>query len=448
MTEPAAAGVAGSGAPRSGWRWAPYWILAFVALWPAPGIAEGVLVLGALAAIIKLLVTRFRGGTELLSGPAWALTSALFFAYWLPQLLSSFDAIDPREAFYKSATALRYLPFLWLAASAVADRRGRRITFGGLAIIAGAWTVDALLQALSGTSPLFWGLDALKQMIEDRPMCSAEEIAALDRLSGVLGPCNLKLGIVLASLSPFVLYAAGRRFGSAGWIVAAALAGIVILLGGARASWLTYALVLVFSGWRLLGWKKLLGVFAFGGLLLLVLAATVPQVHERIERTSQALAADETGLDDALSGRGRIWGAALCMAREHPVNGVGARNFRDAFPACDPEPEEIPAWGSGPAFHAHQIVLEILSETGVLGLLLWLAGAALAWRAWRYADEGARERARPAMLALAVTVFPFNTHLAFYSTFWGGLTLLLVALFAGSLLARRETPPGEAPAAG
>src|SRR3546814_12924766 len=79
------------------------------------------------------------------------------------------------------------------------------------------------------------------------------------------------------------------------------------------------------------------------------------------------------------------------MAREHPINGVGARNFRDAFPACDPEPEEVPAWGSGPAFHAHQIVLEILSETGVLGLLLWLAGAALAWRAWRYADDGARE---------------------------------------------------------
>jgi len=29
-----------------GWRWAPAWILAYVALWPAPGYAEGVLVLG------------------------------------------------------------------------------------------------------------------------------------------------------------------------------------------------------------------------------------------------------------------------------------------------------------------------------------------------------------------------------------------------------------------
>ena len=42
------------------------------------------------------------------------------------------------------------------------------------------------------------------------------------------------------------------------------------------------------------------------------------------------------------------------------------------------------------------------------------------------------------MLALAVTVFPFNTHLAFYGSFWGGATLLLAALYAGSLLARDE----------
>ena len=428
---------AGAALTADGWRWAPYWVLAFVALWPAPGIAEGVLVLGALAAIFKLLLSRFRGGTTLLSGPAWALTSVLFFAYWLPQLISAVDAIDARHAFYKAATGLRYLPFLWLVASAVADARGRRITFGGLAVIVGAWTLDALLQALTGTSPLFWGLDALKQLIEHKPMCSAAEVAAADRLSGVLGPCNLKLGIVLASLSPFVLYEAGRRFGSLGWIVAAALVGAVILLGGARAAWLTYTLVLLFSGWRLIGWKKLAGVFAFGGVLLVVLTLTVPQVRERIQRTTQALTADETGVDSALSGRGRIWGAALCMAREHPINGIGARGFREAFPACDPEPAQTPAWGAGPALHAHQIVLEILSETGLIGLLLWLAGAALAWRAWRYADEAARDRARPAMLALAVTVFPFNTHLAFYSTFWGGLTLLLAALYAGSLLARR-----------
>lgn len=437
-----------AGAAAAGWRWAPAWILAYVALWPAPGYAEGVLVLGALVAIFKLLSTRFRGGTQLLSSPAWALTSVLFFAYWLPELVSSFDAVDRGRALREAAADLRYLPFLWLAAIAVATEPGRRRTFGGLAVIVGIWTVDALLQALSGTSPLFFGIDSIKQAISGRGMCSAAEVAAVDRLSGVLGPCNLKLGQVVASLSPFVLHAARRRFHVAGWVVAASAVGLVILLAGSRASWITYALVLVWSGWRVLGLKRLAAVFAFGAAVLVALNFSVPQVRDRIDRTLHAMQASEDGVDTALSGRGRIWGAAACMARGHPVNGVGARGFREAFPACDPEPGERAAWGDGPALHAHQIVLEVASETGGFGLLLWLAGAALAWRAWRYAERSARDAARPAMLALAVTVFPFNTHLAFYSTFWGGLTLLLAALFAGSLLANDRATPSPEPARG
>jgi len=381
---------------------------------------------------------RFRGGTRLLSGAAWALTSVLFAAYWLPQLISSIDAVDQSRALRESLVDLRYLPFLWLAAAAVANEHGRRVTFSGLAIIMGVWALDALAQVVFGTSPLFWGIDQLKQLVSGRGMCSAEDTAAVDRLSGVLGPCNLKLGVVLASLSPFVLFAATRRFGVVGWVLAAAAVGVVVLLAGARAAWVTFGLVLLFSGWRLLGWKKLLGVFGFGALALVVLTVASPQFQERIERSSRLLTANENGVDVALSGRAQIWRAAICMVREHPVNGVGARNFRNAFPDCNPTPGATPAWGEGPALHAHQVVLEIASETGLIGLLLWIAGAAMAIRAWRYATPRARDQARPAMLALAVTVFPLNTHLAFYSTFWGGLTLLLAALYAGSLLARDD----------
>ena len=438
-TAPAADLVPPGRSVATGWRWAPAWILTHVALWPAPGYAEALLVLGALVAIYQLVASRFRGGVQLLSHQAWALSSVLFFAYWLPELVSALDSVDVGRALREAAVDLRYLPFLWLAASAVANDRGRRTTFGGLAVIMAVWTVDALAHAIFGTSPLFFGIDAIKQLISGHGMCTAEEVASVDRLSGILGPCNLKLGLVLASLSPFLLFAAGRRFGTTGWLVAAAAVGLVILLAGSRASWITYGLVILFSGWGLLGWRKLLGVFAFGAVALVVLTAASPQVRERIVRTTHVLQADEAGVDMALSGRSRIWGAATCMVREHPVNGVGARGFREAFPACDPEPGEVAAWGDGPALHAHQIVLEVLSETGVFGLLLWLAGAAMAWRAWRFADAASREHARPAMLALAVTVFPLNTHLAFYSTFWGGLTLLLAALYAGSLLAQPST---------
>jgi hypothetical protein len=54
-------------------------------------------------------------------------------------------------------------------------------------------------------------------------------------------------------MSPFALYAAGRRFHAPGWLVAAATIGLVLLLAGSRASWITFAVVLVLSGWGLLG---------------------------------------------------------------------------------------------------------------------------------------------------------------------------------------------------
>ena len=431
--------------PVAGWRWAPAWVLAFVALWPARGVAEAVLVLGALAGLWKLVATRFRGGAALLGGPAWALTCVLFAAYWLPEAISAVDAQDGARALREVLIDLRYLPFLWVVAAAVASERGRRATFGGLALIALLWTGDALIEAAIGTSPLFWLLDQAKHAISGHGMCSAAEAAAADRLAGVLGPCNLKLGIVLASLSPFALAAAWRRGGATGWLLAASAIGLVVLLAGSRASWLTYGLVLLWTGWHKLGRRKLAMVFAAGALALAAATALSPQVRERVERTTLALTAQPDGVDAALSGRTRIWSAALCMVRQHPVNGVGPRAFREAFPACDPEPGVVAAWGAGAAFHAHQIVLEVLSETGAIGLLLWLAGAALAWRAWRYADEAARERARPAMLALAASVFPFNTHLAAYSTFWGSVLLLLAALYAGSLWGTPDAPDAAQP---
>ena len=429
--------VPGSPASRAG-RWAPWWVIAFVALWPLPGIAEGVLVLGALYAAVRMVQLRLQGKQRLLSSPAWALTSILFLGYWLPQAFSAFDAIDPGTAWRKAAAGLRYLPFMWLVAIAVATPQRRALTLGGLAVITGLWTVDALAQAIVGSSPLFWSMDQLKWAVSGHGLCSPQEMAAVDRLSGVLGPCNLKFGQVLASLSPFLLFAASRRAGILGWSLVAAAVGVVLVLAGSRAAWLTYALVLVLSGWRLIGVRGLLACVAVGAVAAVVLTVSVPQVGDRVARTAMAWEGENDGVNQALSGRAQIWAAATCMIEAHPINGVGARGFRDAYPACNPDPAAQEVWGAGPALHAHQIVLEILAETGLLGLLLWLAAVAQAWRAWRFAPPEARERARPAMLALAVTVFPLNTHLAFYSTFWGGLTLLLAALYAGSLLARDD----------
>jgi len=85
------------------------------------------------------------------------------------------------------------------------------------------------------------------------------------------------------------------------------------------------------------------------------------------------------------------------------------------------------------ACHAHQLLLEVASETGTLGLLAWLAAAVLAWRAWRRAGADARARAFPASVALGVTLFPLNTHLAFYSAWWGLFFWWLLSLWCAAL---------------
>ena len=408
-----------------GFRWSPYVVLAFVALWPTVGPAEAVLSLGALTSLAILAHRRFRNGTALLSREAWALITALFFCYWLPEAFSAIDAEDTVRAWREVLLDLRYLPFLWLVAMAVATARGRRIVFLGLGLIAGAWALDAAVQAVTGFS--LGGANSS------------------DRLSGIFGAGNLKLGLVLATLSPFALDAAARRFHASGWFAAAMLLGSVILLAGSRASWLVFALVLLGSGWRRLGWKRL-AVSLLGGLAMASVLALAfsTQFESRIERSLAVFSGDRAGLDQALSGRLSIWHAAAGMIAEHPVNGVGVRGFREAYARYAAPDDFWLAHGQQGALHAHQVVFEVLSETGAVGLLLWLMGAALAWRAWRWSLPAARRRAAVPALALAVTAFPFNTSLAFYSTFWGGAFLLLLALFAGTLFALQDDEPATA----
>jgi O-antigen ligase len=165
---------------------------------------------------------------------------------------------------------------------------------------------------------------------------------------------------------------------------------------------------------------------------------------ERIERSAAALRGDADALDHALSYRLPIWRAAWSMIEAHPANGVGVRGFRYAYP------EHVDAddrflfegeRGEQGAYHAHQIVLEILSETGFIGLLCWLAALMLGLRALRASTAEARARAWPASLALLTLLFPLNTHYAVYSSFLSVLLFALLALWLGALSTR--TPPAR-----
>ncbi|HPW33587.1 MAG TPA: O-antigen ligase family protein [Arenimonas sp.] len=405
-----------SSAPDSVFRWAPYWILAFVALWPTVGVAEAVMSLGALLGFFLMVWQKLAHRSTWLSREAWLMTLVFFLAYWLPELFSAFDAINAKRAWREVLFDLRYLPFLWLIALSVSNEKGRQLIFSGLAIISLFWALDGMVQVLTGFS--LGGA-----MTEDR-------------LSGIFGSDNLKLGLVLAALSPFTLDWANKRGGVWAWCGVALLVGTVVLWAGARAGWVMFGLVILISGWQVLGRKRLLLFFFASTLVLLLSYFASPELRARFERTETALAGETGGVDHALSGRISIWKTALKITADHPVNGVGVRNFRDVYKQyADKDDPFISADQQG-AYHAHHWLLEVLSETGVIGLLCWMAGFFAMWRAWQWSPPKARQLAFVPMLACVVVAFPLNTHLAFYATFWGGCWLLLLALYAGCLGAR------------
>jgi hypothetical protein len=69
--------------------------------------------------------------------------------------------------------------------------------------------------------------------------------------------------------------------------------------------------------------------------------------------------------------RAELWRAALSMARQHPLLGVGPDNFRHIYGAY----LGLPAWDD--RVHANNLYLELLADVGVLGALAFAALVAL-----------------------------------------------------------------------
>ena len=334
----------------------------------------------------------------LLRGHAWNGTAArsvllLFASYWLPILFSAFDAVNPHKTWMVALETLRFLPFALFVAWALRDADAWQRCQLAIAAVVGLWLLDAWVQMATGYS-----------------LAGAAE---QERLAGIFGADNLKLGPALAALSPFFLHVARERTGRWGLLLAFLLMLAPILLRRFLPLLLGVVLGIVFSIGML--WKESDGFQA------------------RIERSLLVFNGNAQAIDQASAWRLSIWAAAIDMIRAHPLNGVGARGFRNDYAehARGGDPFVDAKSGEGAA-HAHQIVLEVLSETGIIGLLCWIFGSATAIRMFRRATPAQRQRAFVPALALVVTCNPLNTHLAFYSAWWGLFFWWLLALYCAA----------------
>ena len=395
--------------------WPALLVLSVLALLPVGQAFEAPL---AIAAGLGLFCA-WRMRDTLSADPGVRLAIVLFGAYWLAALVSAPAAIAPGKTWSTVAVLIRFLPFALFGALRLRDSDlWPRIEYAVAAIVV-LWLLDAWVQIFTGHS-----------------IAGAMEA---ERLSGIFGADNLKLGPVLAVLSPFVLAAARSRYGGRGLAVAGVFMLMPILLAGSRAAWLMYALVVAVFLWQQTRAPLRFAAWSLAALLVVGLAAwsadrDSPAFASRVQRTLLMLRGTPSAVDEASAGRLRIWSTAERMVAAHPVAGVGVRGFRYAYPQyAAPGDAFVDTKADEGAMHAHQLVLEVLSETGLIGLLLWVAGVFAALRAWRRADDAARRRAFAPALALAAMCFPLNTHLAFYSAWWGSVFWWLLALYVAAV---------------
>jgi hypothetical protein len=329
--------------------------------------------------------------------------SLLFLCIWIPIALSVPDSLWFKKSL---STALTYpriylagIYLIWMLREDLARQRLLKLSAWLLLF----WVVDALIQAAVGYDLLGY--------------------AYPDRLNGLFGPHNWKLGLTLAMLSPIVWEYVSRQ--GAKWQLAVAWLGTagVVLLASNRQSWIVFALATLIWGWA---YAKRLGLHPARLMLPLILVAglagvgayqTNPKFSQRIDQSMAVLDFSYEGLDKASSLRMHLWRNALTVMENHPVNGAGVRSYRYAYAQyAEVDDPYVNPDGTGMAY-AHQLMLEVGSETGTIGLVGILAFFVIFIRArWKLEPEDSLSWV--AWLGAFVWLFPVNAHTAIYSAYW------------------------------
>lgn len=387
--------------------WIAFLISAPILLLPVRNSAELPILIMAIAGVALI----FRRRSELFSTPQTRYFSLLFFLIWLPIALSLPDSANFNATLKVAAGHLRFF-------------------------LAGIFIINALRSAavlgyfhkLISLILLFWVFDAMLQYALGQDLFGIP--LNTERMNGLFGD-NLKLGQMAAVLSPFLLLYMNRYPIPYRMIVWGGVF-LVVLLSNSRASWVILAISM--SGiflheFRLNKRKAISGMAAafiafFASSALLY--TTSSSFEKRIDQTMLLFSGKVSKIDKALSVRLPIWNTALEMIESNPINGIGARSFRDEYFDYAATDDPFRSFNITPT-HPHQMFLEIGSETGLLGLAGLLGLLILFGRSF-FRSIGRDVISASLAISFLTAIFPINTHLAVYSSFWAMIIWWLAAL--------------------
>lgn len=152
-----------------------------------------------------------------------------------------------------------------------------------------------------------------------------------------------------------------------------------------------------------------------------------PKFSHRVDQSMAVLDFSYEGLNTASSLRMHLWRNALTVMENHPLNGAGVRSYRYAYAQyAEADDPYVNPDGTGMAY-AHQLLLEVGSEAGMIGLVGLLAFFVIFIRArWKLKPEDSLSWV--AWLGAFVWLFPVNAHTAIYSAYWSLLIWWLIAI--------------------
>jgi O-antigen ligase len=380
----------------------------------------------SLIALLLLIRSQFGLGWHWLK-TAW-VAGALGF--WCYLLLASIFAISPADSFSRALPFVRFVLFAaalqhWL----LTDARHLRLFLTSLAIAVGFVVLDCFYEYAMGH-------DLLGKVAE-----------GAYRLSGPFN--NDVAGAFIAKTSlPLIgwwfAWSAGK--GRISWLAGGLLAvtiGATIMLTGERTALVTYGLglfILVMSVRRIR--LQLVTV----GLLATIGAVSVIAANDDLK--SRYVGHTMADVDDFWADRyGIIFVKAFKAWQDQPLTGVGLKNFRLT---CEtPNFKQQGPVESWCFTHPHNPYLEVLSETGMIGFLLFLLLLGLLFRdlvsGWR------RQRLRPdfplvvgASASLVLFFWPVMVSQSIFSNWNGMLLWLMIGLALAT--ARPRAPSGYQPA--
>lgn len=384
----------------------------------------------------------FKYRKQLLQDPFIRTYILLFLCLWVPMLISFADAVNYSRT---AATVFPYLRFLFFGIYVLYEiRRPGMIEKiqAAIFIIVAFWCIDAVIQLL------------FKVDLFGYPYRPGD-------ITGMFYPRNT-IAHVTASLSPFYFETIRKRSDRLGWLWLLLLPlFLVILSSGRRAAWIMLAIscagylyyLFRLSGGTGLG-KRIVPVAAVIGIVCITAIATSQPLQDRISATMGLFRGDYRDFNYATAERLPIWNTAVAVFRDNWINGVGPRGFRYAYRNYSASDDFWVERGAAqPTTHPHQIILEILAETGVIGCIGLALFVYVFYRLIK--NRNLLYVCYPSLLAILVAVFPLNSTLAFFSSFWASMFwwLTLMAVLTASISTAQmqagPTPrPGRRPTFG